>query len=409
VKTTSKVSFRGATGTLLDARLDLPAGRPVASALFAHCFTCDKQSAAATRISRALADAGLSVLRFDFTGLGGSEGDFSNTNFTSNVEDLIAAAQYLREHHRAPSLIIGHSLGGTAAIAASARIPETRAVATLNAPADPAHVERLLSCSLDEIAARGEAEVSIGGRPFRITKQFLQDIAEQDLTAALSRPGKALLVLHAPTDAVVGIDNARHLFEAARHPKSFVALDGADHLLSKREDATYAAGVLAAWASRYVVSETRTEPPPPEGNKEHRVVVAENHEGKLTQSIEIGSHHLTADEPVELGGLDMGPSPYDLLLAALGACTAMTLRMYASHKKLALEDVRVTLRHEKIHARDCESCETQDGKVDRIFREVELVGDLTPDQRLRILQIADKCPVHRTLHAEVKVDTRLVE
>ncbi len=402
-----KVSFQGALGAQLDARLELPEGQPLAFALFAHCFTCSKNSAAASRISRALADEGFAVLRFDFTGLGSSEGDFANTNFSSNLDDLVAAADFLRREHRAPALLVGHSLGGAAVLRAAERIPEVKAITTLNAPCDPAHATHLLAAARPELEEKGEAEVLIGGRPFRIKKSLLTDLAEQPMKAALQSLRAALLVMHAPTDDIVGVDNARRIFDGARHPKSFISLDRANHLLTNRADAIFAARVISSWAARYVIDAPAPAAPQQETHPE--VVVAETHEGRFTQSVVFGDHRLRADEPVAMGGLDSGPSPYDLLLGALGACTSMTLRMYADHKKLPLDGVRVTLSHKKIYAKDCSECETQTGKIDRIDRVVEVEGDLTDEQRQRLLEIADKCPVHRTLHSEVKVTSQLKE
>lgn len=398
----AKVTFTGAGGEALAARLDLPAGRPRAYALFAHCFTCNKDIFAAARIAGGLAERGFAVLRFDFTGLGASEGDFANTNFSSNVADLLRAADFLREHYEAPQLLIGHSLGGAAVLAAAAGVPEARAVATIAAPADPAHVAKHFTEAQLEIEARGEAEVLLVGRPFRIKKQFLDDIATHRLEAAIGGLKKALMVFHAPRDATVSIDNASRIFLAARHPKSFVSLDDADHLLSRRSDAVYVAEVLAAWAGRYLTPQAADAlADAPAG----AVVVAETGEGKFTQHVAAGRHHLMADEPEAVGGLDMGPSPYDFLLAALGSCTSMTLRLYAERKGLSLERTRVTLSHEKIHAEDCATCETREGKIDRIRRVIELTGNLTPEERRRLLEIADKCPVHRTLHSEILIET----
>ena len=400
----TKVTFTGAGGESLAARLDLPQGRPRAYALFAHCFTCNKDIFAAARIAGGLAERGFAVLRFDFTGLGASEGDFANTNFSSNIEDLVRAADFLRERYAAPQLLIGHSLGGAAVLAAAARVPEARAVATIAAPADPAHVAAHFTAARAEIEAAGEAEVQLVGRPFRIKKQFLEDIAAHRLETAIGGLKKALMVFHAPRDATVGIDNASRIFLAARHPKSFVSLDDADHLLSRRSDAVYVAEVLAAWAGRYLGEQEAAAPAlrAPAGS----VVVEETGEGIFTQRIAAGPHALTADEPESSGGLDMGPSPYDFLLAALGACTSMTLRLYADRKGLALERTRVTLSHDKIHAEDCAACETKEGKLDRIERVIEMTGDLAPEERRRLLEIADKCPVHRTLHSEILIETR---
>ncbi len=400
------IYFPGAFGTPLAARLDLPAQTPLAYALFAHCFTCSKDTLAAARISAALIEHGFGVLRFDFTGLGGSAGEFANTNFSSNVADLVAAASWLRSHHQAPRILIGHSLGGAAVLAAASDIAEASAVATIGAPFDPAHVEHLLGDSATEIHASGEAEVSLAGRKFRIQKQFLDDIANQNSGERIGRLRKALLVFHSPRDTYVDIENAARIYAAAKHPKSFVSLDTADHLLTAKADAIYVAAVLAAWASRYV--------PAPKAETTAAVdaavvTVMSTGEGRFTQNVTVGPHHLRADEPASVGGNDSGFTPYDLLLAGLGACTSMTLRMYADQKKWPLECVTVRLRHEKIHARDCAACETQDGKIDRIEREINIVGPLSEEQRDRLLEIADKCPVHRTLHSEVSINTRIVE
>lgn len=402
----SMVRFPGSLGATLAARLDLPPGKPTAFALFAHCFTCSKDTLAASRISTALTTRGVAVLRFDFTGLGSSEGEFANTNFSSNVADLVAAAAWLRMHHEAPKLLIGHSLGGAAVLAAAPEIPEATAVATIGAPFEPAHVKRLLAPALSEIEAAGEATVELAGRTFRIKKQFLDDIGGRNGREVIGSLRKALLIFHSPRDTTVSIDNAAQIFMAAKHPKSFVSLDGADHLLTRREDASYVAAVLAAWASRYI-GEPVMDAQPIRADEPGIVTVAETRAGKFMQAITVGKHRLFADEPVSAGGTDSGPSPYDLLLAALGACTSMTIRMYADLKRLPLEKVTVRLRHEKVHAEDCAECETREGKIDRIEREIELAGGLDEAQRARLLEIANKCPVHRTLHSKVWIPTRL--
>ncbi len=400
-----KIEFPGSRGASLAARLDIPDGELRACALFAHCFTCSKETLAATRISAALAGNGFAVLRFDFTGLGGSGGDFANTDFSSNVADLVAAADYLRREHGAPSLLIGHSLGGAAVLAAAAQVPEVRAVATIGAPADPAHVAHLFAAARTEIEAQGEAEVEIAGRTFRIRKEFLDDIESTRLDRAIGGLRRALLIFHSPVDRIVGIENAERIYRAAKHPKSFVSLDRADHMLGDKADAAWVADVLAAWSQRYL--EAAAETAPAEDDGEGRVLVEETGEGRFVQRIRSGRHVLVADEPRSVGGDDRGPGPYDLLLAALGACTSMTLRMYAEHKKLPLQGVSVNLRHDKIHASDCADCETREGKIDVIEREIALEGPLDDAQRGRLLEIADRCPVHRTLHSEVKVRSRL--
>jgi putative redox protein len=399
-----KLTFAGAQGVELAARLDLPVGAPRAYALFAHCFTCTKDIFAAARIASGLAEQGIAVLRFDFTGLGHSQGEFANTNFSSNVADLVCAADYLRETRAAPRVLVGHSLGGAAVLAAAPRIPEAVAVATIGAPADPAHVRHLFQAAGPEIEAEGEAEVLLAGRPFRIRKQFLEDIEKHKLAGTLAELRKALLVFHAPRDATVGIENAGEIFQAAKHPKSFISLDNADHLLSRREDAVYVATVLAGWASRYLGRAAAPEAPRAAPGT---VVVRETGEGRFAQHIAAGKHVLRADEPEEFGGDESGPGPYDLLLAGLGACTSMTLRMYAERKGWPLDRATVTLRHEKIHAQDCEDCETKGGRIDRIERRLALEGTLDPAQRTKLLEIADKCPVHRTLESEVVIETKL--
>lgn len=402
----NKITFTGALGDQLAARLDMPLGKPRAFALFAHCFTCSKDIFAALRISTQLAERGIAVLRFDFTGLGHSDGEFANTNFSSNVGDLVAAANWLSETHEPPSILIGHSLGGAAVLAAAGSLPEVKAIATIGAPFDPAHVSDNFSHAVEEITEKGEAEVSLGGRPFVIKKQFLDDIASQNQKQRIANLRKALLVFHAPGDKIVGIENAAEIYSAAKHPKSFVTLDDADHLLSRKDDAVYVAELIGAWASRYLGEKTLGVVAPKSTLGE--VIVRETGEGKFTQSVSVGGKHiLRADEPSALGGNDSGPTPYDLLLSGLGACTTMTIRMYAERKKIPLERVSVTLRHDKIHADDCEKCETKDGKVDQIDREITLEGDLSEEQRQSLLAIAEKCPVHRTLHSEIVIESSL--
>lgn len=400
-----RIEFPGSQGHNLAARLDWPAGRIRAFALFAHCFTCGKDLKGPRALARSLAARGIAVLRFDFTGLGHSEGEFANTHFTSNVEDLVAGADYLRQEHSAPGLLIGHSFGGAAVLAAAGQIPEAKAIATLGAPAEPAAITRHFTSAIGDIKSQGEAEVELAGRAFHIRDSFLHDVENHRLEVAIANLDRALLVLHAPRDEIVGIENASRIFLAAKHPKSFVSLDDADHLLSRSRDATYAAEVVAAWASRYLPESDQTQK-----NGSQGVTVRESGRGALEQDIEAGQHRLIADEPPEAGGGDAGPDPYAYLLAALGACTTMTLRLYADHKKWPLEQASVRLNHRKVHAKDCEDCETRDGKIDWIERSLVLKGSrLSSDQRRRLVEIAERCPVHRTLHSEVRVDTKLID
>lgn len=395
-------------GHRLAGRLDLPSGvRPLAYALFAHCFTCTRNLKAVGNISRALTAQGLGVLRFDFTGLGESEGEFADSNFSSNVDDLVDMAEWLAREREAPRILIGHSLGGAAAIRAAVRLDSVRAVATIGAPHDPGHVAHLFGGSRAAIEEQGEAVVTLAGRPFTIRKQLLDDLASARLDDALATLGRALLVFHSPVDRVVGIENAARLFQAARHPKSFVSLDRADHLLSDEADSVYVGSVLGAWARKYIDAPVEAEPPAP--GQHGRVVVRLESADAFRTEILAGRHALIADEPRAVGGADQGPSPYELLAAALGACTAMTLRLYAERKRWPLEGVEVHLEHLKEHAADCADCERPAGiGVDTIDREVELLGPLDDDQRRRLLEISDRCPVHRTLTGgAVRITTRL--
>ncbi len=401
----TKLQFQGSQGNLLSAQLDLPVdGSPMAYALFAHCFTCTKNLKAVAYISRALTRQRIGVLRFDFTGLGDSEGDFADTNFSSNVGDLVAAARFLEADYAAPRILIGHSLGGAAVLQAAAKIPACRAVATIGAPADPKHVKRLLHDHAHVIAEKGEAMVTLEGRDFKIKKQFLDDLERPRMAAIIKNLKKALLIFHSPVDQIVGIENAAGIFKAARHPKSFVSLDRADHLLTDPADAEYVGIVTAAWARKYMgrpAAEKALKPP-----VDPRVTARIGRSGFRTEIMANGLS-LVADEPLAVGGTNTGPTPYDYLTAGLGACTAMTLRMYADRKKWPLEEVVVHLSHAKVHAADCQACESKEGRVDRIEREVTLVGDLDEAQQQRLLEIADRCPVHRTLKSEIMIDTHL--
>ncbi|MBD3664510.1 OsmC family protein [Sulfitobacter sp. TSTF-M16] len=402
---TERITFPGHNGDTLAARLDLPEGPHLATALFAHCFTCGKDIPAARRIAARLAGMGIAVLRFDFTGLGHSEGEFSNTSFTSNVDDLIAACRYLDERDMPPSLLIGHSLGGAAVLKAAAQIDQIKAVATLGAPFDPEHVTHNFADALPEIISKGVGEVSLGGRPIRIGKQFIEDVAAGELTPAIGKLKAALLVLHAPQDAIVSIDNASQIFLAAKHPKSFVTLDDADHLITRASDAEYAADVIATWATRYLPLKP---PAPPPGAPEGIVRVAEADPDGYLQDVNAGpSHHTLADEPEAYGGTNRGMTPYGFLSAGLGACTSMTIRMYARRKKWLLTHVSVDICHDKVHAQDAET--GSGDKIDVWRRRIRLEGDLDAEQRQRLLEIADKCPVHRTLERSSEVKTELVE
>ncbi len=402
---TEIVKFQGHQGVTLDGRLDLPP-YPKAFAIFAHCFTCSKDFHATKRISQALADMGIAVLRFDFAGLGSSSGDFSATNFTTNVEDILGAARFLEDTYEAPQLLMGHSLGGAAALVACSRLEAVKAVVTLNSPCHPHHVTHHFKEKKDEILWRGEADISIAGRTFKIQQHFFDELEKYNMDDILRNLDAALLVLHSPLDETVHIKNAAYIFDQARHPKSFISLDQIDHLITKPEDATYIAEMIHAWVSRYLNEISTLRPQDMEG----RVIVQETGEGKYVQDVFAGRHVLKADEPASApGGLDRGLSPYDFLLAGLGACTSMTLRMYAELKGIPLKKTTVRLRHSKVHVEDCEGCEGSPQQIDLIERNIALEGALTPENRESLLKIANKCPVHRTLTGKIQIETSLEE
>ena len=394
-----KIEFPGSNGASLAGLLETPDSPPLATALIAHCFTCGKDIAAASRIARSLVKSGYAVMRFDFTGLGNSDGDFANTNFSSNVQDLIAAADFLRDQNMPPSILIGHSLGGTAVLNAAEAIPESRGVVTIGSPADAQHVSNQFACDIDTINDQGEAQVNLAGRAFTIKKQFLDDINNTSVER-IGKMKKALLVLHSPVDETVSVKEAERIYKAAHHPKSFVSLDNANHLLTRAQDAEYVANLISSWSSRFLTAENEQRPAVANGE----ITVSER-DHKFTLDVFSDSHHWRADEPAKSGGNNTGPDPYEHLLAAVGSCTAMTVRMYASRKKWPLEDVLITLRHGREHLTDCETCDETPVKLDVIERDITFVGDLSNDQRARLLAIADKCPVHKTLTGEIDIRT----
>lgn len=398
-----RITFRNVDGEELSARLEMPVNRhPYAFALFAHCFTCSSSLTAVRNISRELNLAGIGVLRFDFTGLGSSEGDFSETNFTSNISDLLSAADWLTENYMAPGLLVGHSLGGAAVICAAHQLPSVAAVATIGSPFEAHHVEGLLLDGLDDINEKGEARINIGGRSFLIKRQFIDDLGNYRVADSIKDLGKALLIMHSPQDRTVNIDEAGKIYNVARHPKSFVSLDGADHLLTNKNDSHYAGQVIAGWSTRYL-------PQPEAGStlRSSKDVAVRLAAGGFTTEIMVRHHHLTADEPESIGGNDFGPNPYELVSAGLGACTAMTIQMYARRKKWDVKEVRVHLTHRKDYANDMEAADSSPTKIDHFDRVVEFEGDLNQEQLDRLLEIADRCPVHRTLHETVAVNTSL--
>ncbi|MEX2573622.1 MAG: bifunctional alpha/beta hydrolase/OsmC family protein [Balneolaceae bacterium] len=399
---TIKTRFKNDNGHYLSAKLELPdRQKPHNYAIFAHCFTCSKNLSAVRNIARSLNDSGIAVLRFDFTGLGESEGDFSETGFSSNVQDLVRAAEFLDEDYEAPTLLVGHSLGGAAVIFAASQIASVKSVATIGAPSSPAHVQHLFRDHIDKIKKQGSAEVSIGGRPFQLSRKFIEDLSSRNMESELAGLGRSLIVLHSPQDAVVGIENAREIYQFARHPKSYISLDGADHLLSSKEDSAYVGSVIAGWSERYL-DIPKVQPP----ETHHQVAVSIGNEG-YTSEIAAGKHLLIADEPEKAGGDDFGPSPYEYISAGLGACTAMTLRMYSDRKNWDLQKVVVHLDHKKDYPENTKGIDQRGNKIDFIKREIELVGNLDDSQRQKLLEIADKCPVHKTLSSSSEIETTL--
>ena len=408
----AKFEFKNRDGVTLAGALEEPSVPRRGVAVFAHCFTCHKNVHAASRVSKGLRDQGFAVLRFDFTGLGQSEGDFANTNFSTNLEDLRSAINALKDDGMTVDLLVGHSLGGAAVLAVAHEFEDIKLVATIGAPSDPAHVLHLFDDNaISKIKANGQAEVALGGRPFTVRKEFIEDVNEVSLIEKLSSNRKPLLICHSPTDSIVSVEHARKIYEAAKHPKNFVSLDGADHLLRNAEDATFVATLISTWATRYLAADQDV---PAEDSSdttmapESGVLVAER-DGGLTQDIYAGAHHLVADEPAGVGGANLGGTPYDFLLAALGTCTSMTLRMYAKRKGLEVDEIKVELQHSRIPSDDCEPCDDQKGLVDRIERIITLRGNLTEAQRNRMLQIADMCPVHRTLMNQKEITSRYAE
>lgn len=405
-KRSKRVDVIGHNGSILSASLDLPNGNPKAYAIFAHCFTCSKNFSATRHISASLAEQGIAVLRFDFTGLGSSQGDFGSTNFSSNVTDLLLAADYLRENYQAPSIMIGHSLGGAATLVAAGSVDEVKAVVTVGAPADAEHVAHNFEADISKIQSEGKAEVKLGGRKFTIEKQFLDDLAASSVVSHVANLKKPLLVMHSPIDQTVGIENAQEIFIAAKHPKSFISLDSADHLLSKKQDSIYVANTIAAWSARYLPIQE------PVVNDSEDVFVRETGKGKFQSEVIVGPHNLLADEPASFGGTNTGPTPYEYVAAGLGACTNMTLRLYTQRKGWDIGEFSVNVTHNKVHAEECDTCDDEakakGGKVDVFHRSINLSKDIDPEIAAKLLTIADKCPVHRTLHSKSTITSELV-
>lgn len=401
---TLKITFKNKDGLDLKGSIELPDNRvPHNFVLFAHCFTCNKNFFAVKNISNSLVSHGFGVLRFDFTGLGESEGDFEDSNFSGNVEDLISAASYLEENYKAPSLLIGHSLGGAAVLFAAKLLSSVTAIATIGAPSHIGHIKHLLKDDLNKIQEKGMSAVNIGGRNFNIKKQFLDDLENKDLKELIPHLNKSLLILHSPQDTIVGIKNAEEIYLAAKHPKSFISLDGADHLLSNKIDSSYAGNIIGSWAHRYLDIPEQLE------IKAGLDVVAHLGPEGFTTQIKAGKHNLIADEPEHFGGNDFGPNPYEYVSAGLAACTSMTLQMYAKRKGWVLDFVETQVNYGKEYAIDCENCEKDEAKIDTFKRKLTIKGDLDGEQRKKLLEIANKCPVHKTLNTETQIITSLVD
>ncbi|MBS3738419.1 bifunctional alpha/beta hydrolase/OsmC family protein [Mesohalobacter halotolerans] len=401
-----KVKFKNKNEEELVGRLDLPVDKRIHSyCIFAHCFTCNKNLKAIKNISDGLTSSGFGVLRFDFTGLGQSDGAFEDTDFSHNVDDLIAASKFLEDHYEAPILIIGHSLGGTASIFAAHQLDHIKAYVTIGSPFQPEHVSKLLESKMDEIQSEGKAKVNVGGRSFTIKKDFLEDLQKNKIDEFLGDLKKPYLIFHSPQDEIVGVKNAELLYKNAHHPKSFVSLDGADHLMSNPKDSLYVGQVISSWASRYLdVFEKEKEL-----KTKHQVVASLDQNDDFTTEMALGSHRMQADEPEDFGGKNLGPNPYELVSGGLAACTAMTIQMYAKRKKWPVENVEVHINHKKDHCDDCKNINDKNSKIDIFERDLILKGDLDDKQRQRLLEIANKCPVHKTLHSEVEVKTKLLD
>ena len=402
----TKLNIENKNGLILQAHLELPANqKPNRYAIFAHCFTCTSSLSAVKNISRALTNYGFGVVRFDFTGLGKSEGEFAESHFSANVDDLIAVSNYMESHYKAPELLVGHSLGGAAVITAASRLDNVKAVATIGAPATVSHVTHLFSHDIDSIRKGELTEVNIGGRPFKINPEFVSDFDKTDLPSVVKNLRKPLLILHSPTDTIVGIKNAEQLYHNAHHPKSFVTLDNADHLLTNSNDSNYAGNLIGTWVQRYFEPEENTML---ETQGEQLVGHLNLVEDNFTTSIQTKKHSMIADEPASVGGDDFGPSPYEYLNAGLAACTVMTLKMYAQRKQWDLQEVFVYISHSKKHSDELELDIEEPGYLDHISKKLKFVGNLDASQKQRLKEIASRCPVHKTIASEVVFDTSII-
>lgn len=402
----TKLNIQNAKGFQLQAHLELPANqKPRYYAIFAHCFTCNSDFHPVKNISRALTSHGFGVVRFDFTGLGRSEGEFADSYFSANVDDLLAVSDYMKEHYEAPSLLVGHSLGGAAVIVAASKLDSIKAVATIGAPSTTAHVKKHFSHHVQEIADKGDIAVNIGGRPFKINQEFVDDFDKMDLLQITNQLRKPILIMHAPFDKVVGIENAQELYKSAHHPKSFISLDDADHLLLNKRDSLYAGSMVGAWAARYFEFKDDAIL---DSDGEQLVAHLNLVEDNFTTSIQTKKHTLIADEPESVGGDDFGPSPYDFLSAGLAACTVMTLKMYAERKKWDLQEVYAYITYSKKHAEDLMADKDKPNQMDHLSKKLKFIGNLTQEQQQKLKEIASKCPVHKTLLSEIVIETEII-
>jgi uncharacterized OsmC-like protein/pimeloyl-ACP methyl ester carboxylesterase len=402
----TKLKIVNRKGLTLNAHLELPANqKPNYYAIFAHCFTCSSSLSAVRNVSRALTQDGFAVVRFDFTGLGRSEGEFADSHFSANVEDLLDVHGYMAEHYDAPSLLVGHSLGGAAVLVAASKIEAIKAVATVGAPATVGHVKHLFSHQVEDIKDEGNIEVNIGGRPFVINEDFIAEFNKTDLPAIVKNLRKPLLIMHSPFDKIVGIENAEQLYHKAHHPKSFVTLDGADHLLTEEKDSQYVGDVIGTWAKRYF---PKVENGMLNTEGEQLVGHLNSIEDNFTTSIQTKNHSFIADEPLSIGGSDFGPSPYEYLNAALASCTVMTLKLYAERKQWDLKEVFVYVSHSRKHSDDLQVDVEKPKYLDHISKKLKFVGNLDAKQKERLKEIASRCPVHKTMTSKVIFETEVV-
>lgn len=404
IKSSQKITFENSRGEKLSARIAFPIDRkPHNFAVFANCFTSNKNFKAIRYITQSLTAEGFGVLSFDFTGLGESEGNFAGTAFSSSVDDLICAANYLKENYVAPTLIVGHSLGGAAVILAASQVDEIKAVVTSGTPSARQHVRNLLKSGIEEIEENGVAEVDIGGRPFTVKKEFIDDLVNQKLPGVVKQIRKSYLGLHSAQDTIVGIENESELYLAVRHPRSFISPDGADHLLSKEKDACCAGDLIVTWAKRYVEI-----PEIEELSTQSRVVAYLDTSEKFTTHIKADQRSLIADEPENFGANVFGPSPYQLVASGLATCTLMTLHLYAELKKWDLQEVFRHIRHETTHLEDWKDCENPKAQIDKFTRDLELIGDLDVEQKQKLLEVSGKCPVHQPPENVAHIETRMI-